>query len=83
METLNNLMPILVIGSLTLFMTLEYWRPYFKHGAGRGRQRARNIVIIAAGVLVSVAVGGVFSGTGGSKCGSTVEDAVREVVKPV
>jgi sterol desaturase/sphingolipid hydroxylase (fatty acid hydroxylase superfamily) len=61
METLNNLMPVLVIGSLTFFMTLEYWRPYFKHGAGRGRQRARNIVIIAAGVLVSVAVGGAFA----------------------
>ena len=61
METLNNLMPVLVIGSLTFFMTLEYWRPYFKHGAGRGMQRGRNIIIIATAVLVSVAVGGVFA----------------------
>jgi sterol desaturase/sphingolipid hydroxylase (fatty acid hydroxylase superfamily) len=58
-ETLGNLTPLIVIGGMTTFMTLETWRPYFKHGPGRGRQRWRNIGMIAISVLLSIAIGGV------------------------
>jgi sterol desaturase/sphingolipid hydroxylase (fatty acid hydroxylase superfamily) len=61
MDTLQNLAPILIIGSLTFFMTLEHWRPYFRQGEGRSRQRLRNVAIIATGAVVTVAVGALFA----------------------
>ena len=60
LETLNNLIPVLAIGSLALFMTLEVWIPYFKHGAGRGRQRLLNVGMIAIGFLLNALLGGLF-----------------------
>jgi len=58
LETLNNLFPLFIIGSIALFMTLEQRLPYFKHSAGRGRQRWRNVGMIAIGMLVNVALSG-------------------------
>jgi len=58
LDTLNNLMPLLMIGSLALFMTLEKYLPYFEHGPGRGRQRWRNIGMIAIAFVVNALVGG-------------------------
>jgi sterol desaturase/sphingolipid hydroxylase (fatty acid hydroxylase superfamily) len=60
METLNNLFPLLVIGSLSLFMTLEVWMPYFKHSAGRRRQRWRNVGMMSIGFFLNAVLGGVF-----------------------
>jgi sterol desaturase/sphingolipid hydroxylase (fatty acid hydroxylase superfamily) len=60
LETLNNLVPVLAIGSLALLMTLEVWIPYFRHSAGRGRQRLRNVGMIAIGFLLNALVGGLF-----------------------
>jgi sterol desaturase/sphingolipid hydroxylase (fatty acid hydroxylase superfamily) len=56
-ETLSNLPPLLIIGSLTVFMTLESVFPYFRHGAGRRRQRWHNVGMIAVAALVNAAVG--------------------------
>jgi thiosulfate reductase cytochrome b subunit len=47
LDFLNSLTPILVIGGLALFMTLETWMPYLKHGAARSRQRWHNLGMIA------------------------------------
>ena len=55
-ETLNAAMPFFVVGSLSIFMTVEVWRPYFLHGTGRTRQRWRNVAVIAIALFVSVAV---------------------------
>jgi sterol desaturase/sphingolipid hydroxylase (fatty acid hydroxylase superfamily) len=60
LETLSNLIPLLAIGSLALFMTLEIWIPYFRHSAARRRQRWRNVGMIAIGFLVNAVLGGVF-----------------------
>src|SRR5688572_9737645 len=57
-ETLSNLTPLVVIGSMTLFMTLESWRPYFPRSAERGRQRWRNLGMVAISMVVSVAISG-------------------------
>jgi sterol desaturase/sphingolipid hydroxylase (fatty acid hydroxylase superfamily) len=56
-DFLNSLIPILVIGGLALFMTLETWMPYFQHGAGRHRQRWRNVGMIAVAFVVNIALG--------------------------
>ena len=57
MQDLNALPPLLIVGSLTLFMTLESVFPYFKHGAGRRRQRWHNGGMIAVAALVNAAIG--------------------------
>jgi sterol desaturase/sphingolipid hydroxylase (fatty acid hydroxylase superfamily) len=59
LDILNNLTPVLVIGGLALFMTLERWTPYFQHSAGRSRQRWRNVGMIAVALVVNIALGGV------------------------
>ena len=56
-ETLNALPPLLIIGGLTIFMTLESGFPYFKHGAGRGGQRWHNVGMIVVAALVNAAIG--------------------------
>ena len=48
LKSLNDLTPVIAIGSLTIFMTLERWLPYFEHGAGRGRQRWHNLGMVYA-----------------------------------
>jgi sterol desaturase/sphingolipid hydroxylase (fatty acid hydroxylase superfamily) len=58
-ETLGNLTPLIIIGSMITFMSLETWRPYFKHSAGRGRQRLRNVGMIAISVVLAIVAGGV------------------------
>ena len=60
LETLNNLIPILAITSLALFMTLEIWVPYFKYGTDRGRQRWRNVGMVAIAFLLNAVLGGLF-----------------------
>jgi sterol desaturase/sphingolipid hydroxylase (fatty acid hydroxylase superfamily) len=56
-EVLNALPPLLIIGGLTLFMTLETVFPYFKHAAGRRKQRWHNLGMIAVAALVNAAIG--------------------------
>jgi len=57
-STLNNLTPVLAILSMATFMTLERWLPYFEHGVGRGRQRWRNLALVAIGFLINAVLGG-------------------------
>jgi sterol desaturase/sphingolipid hydroxylase (fatty acid hydroxylase superfamily) len=57
LEILNSLPPLLLIGGLTLFMTLETMLPYFKHGRGRRRQRWHNVGMIAIATLVNATLG--------------------------
>jgi sterol desaturase/sphingolipid hydroxylase (fatty acid hydroxylase superfamily) len=57
---LNNLTPVIAVGSMTLFMTLERWLPYFEHGAGRGRQRWHNLGMVAIAFLMNATLGGVI-----------------------
>jgi sterol desaturase/sphingolipid hydroxylase (fatty acid hydroxylase superfamily) len=56
-ETLNVLPPLLLIGGLTLFLTLETVFPYFEHGAGRRTQRWRNVGMIAIAAAMNAAIG--------------------------
>ena len=56
-DVLNALPPLLIIGGLTLFMTLESVYPLFKHGAGRRRQRWHNVGMIAVAALVNAVIG--------------------------
>ena len=46
LQWLNSLTPVIAIGSMTVFMTLERWLPYVEHGAGRGRQRWHNLGMV-------------------------------------
>jgi sterol desaturase/sphingolipid hydroxylase (fatty acid hydroxylase superfamily) len=57
LDTLNTLIPFIAVGSLAFFMTLEVWIPYFKHSAGRSRQRWRNVGMIAIAFLINAVVG--------------------------
>src|SRR5262245_49105478 len=59
LDILNNLPPVLVIGGLALFMTLERWIPYFQYSASRSRQRWRNVGMIAVAFVANVASGAV------------------------
>ncbi len=61
LETLNNLTPVLIIGSLALFMTVEKYLPYFEHGIGRGRQRWNNIGMIAIAFIINAVVGSMIA----------------------
>ena len=56
-ELLNSLPPFLLIGGLTLFMTLETLCPYFEHGAARRRQRWRNVAVIGVAAAMNAAIG--------------------------
>jgi hypothetical protein len=60
LNSLNNLTPVILIGSLALFMTLERWLPYFEHGVGRGRQRWHHLGMIAIAMLINATLGGVM-----------------------
>ena len=60
LNSLNNLTPVIAIGSLTIFMTLERWLPYFEHGAGRGRQRWHNVGMVLIAFLINATLGGVL-----------------------
>jgi sterol desaturase/sphingolipid hydroxylase (fatty acid hydroxylase superfamily) len=57
-ETLSNLTPAIILAGMTTFMTLETWRPYFRHGAGRRRQRWQNVGMIAISVPLGAVAGG-------------------------
>jgi hypothetical protein len=57
---LNNLTPVIAVGSIAIFMTLERWLPYFEHGAGRGPQRLHNLGIVAIAFLINATLGGVM-----------------------
>lgn len=61
LDTLNNLTPVLIIGSLAIFMTLEKYLPYFEHGMGRGKQRWHNIGMIAIAFLINAVVGSLIA----------------------
>ncbi|MBI5915399.1 MAG: sterol desaturase family protein [Bacteroidetes bacterium] len=61
LETLNNIAPLLIIGSLAIFMTVEKYLPYFEHGMGRGRQRWHNVGMIAIAFVVNAVVGGLIA----------------------
>jgi len=56
-STLNDLTPIIIIIFMALFMTLERYLPYFEHGAGRNKQRWRNLGIVALAFVLN----GLFS----------------------
>jgi sterol desaturase/sphingolipid hydroxylase (fatty acid hydroxylase superfamily) len=57
-DTLNSLTPLVIIVSMTLFLTLESWFPYFQHGTGRRKQRWRNLGMVAISMVVNVAITG-------------------------
>jgi branched-subunit amino acid transport protein AzlD len=52
LNALNNLTPVIAVGSMAVFMTLERWLPYFELGAGRGRQRWDNLGMVAIAFLL-------------------------------
>jgi sterol desaturase/sphingolipid hydroxylase (fatty acid hydroxylase superfamily) len=59
LDTLNNFLPLIILCFLTLFMTLETWRPYYKYGTDRRRQRMHNVCML----IITMAIGaltGVF-----------------------
>ena len=60
LRSLNNLTPVIAIGSLATFMTLERWLPYFEHGPGRGRQRWHNLGMVSIAFLINATLGGVM-----------------------
>ena len=60
LDTLNNLIPVIAVLSMATFMTLERWMPYFEHGVSRGRQRWRNLGIIAIGFAMNAVMGSVW-----------------------
>jgi sterol desaturase/sphingolipid hydroxylase (fatty acid hydroxylase superfamily) len=60
LRSLNDLTPVIAIGSLAIFMTLERWLPYFEHGAGRGRQRWHNLGMVAIAFLLNATLGGLM-----------------------
>jgi sterol desaturase/sphingolipid hydroxylase (fatty acid hydroxylase superfamily) len=60
LDSLNNLTPVIAVGSLAIFMTLERWLPYFEHGIGRGRQRWHNLGMVAIAFLINATLGGVM-----------------------
>ena len=57
LDTLNNLVPALVIGGLLFFMTWESWLPYFTHGPDRMRQRWRNLGMVAVAFVANLTLG--------------------------
>lgn len=57
-QSLNDLTPVIAIGSLATFMTLERWLPYFEHGAGRGPQRWHNLGMVLIAFLINATLGG-------------------------
>jgi sterol desaturase/sphingolipid hydroxylase (fatty acid hydroxylase superfamily) len=59
LDTLNNLTPVLLIGGLLFFMTLETWRPYFQHGPGRKRQRWHNVGMVGVAAVANLSLGAV------------------------
>jgi sterol desaturase/sphingolipid hydroxylase (fatty acid hydroxylase superfamily) len=59
LNRLNNLTPVIAVGSMTIFMTLERWLPYFEQGAGRGRQRWHNLGMVAIAFVLNATLGGV------------------------
>ena len=60
-DLLNTLTPVVAIGGLALFMTLERWLPYFEHGSGRGRQRWHNLGLVGIGFLMNAVLSGVLA----------------------
>jgi hypothetical protein len=60
LDSLNDLTPVVAVGSLAIFMTLERWLPYFEHGIGRGRQRWHNLGMVAIAFLINATLGGVM-----------------------
>ena len=60
LQLANNLTPVIAIGSLAIFMTLERWLPYFEHGPGRGRQRWHNLGMVLIAFLINARLGGVM-----------------------
>jgi len=57
---LNNLIPVVAIGGLALFMTLERWLPYLEHGPGRGRQRWHNVGMVSIAFVINATLGGII-----------------------
>jgi sterol desaturase/sphingolipid hydroxylase (fatty acid hydroxylase superfamily) len=60
LQRLNDLTPVIAIGSLTLFMTIERWLPYFDHGPGRGRQRWHNIGMVLIAFVINATLSGIM-----------------------
>lgn len=60
LNSLNDLTPVIAVGSLAIFTTLERWLPYFEHGAGRGRQRWHNFGMVSIAFLINATLGGLL-----------------------
>lgn len=58
LQSANNLTPVIAIASMTIFMTLERWLPYFEHGAGRGRQRWHNLGMVSIAFMINATLSG-------------------------
>jgi sterol desaturase/sphingolipid hydroxylase (fatty acid hydroxylase superfamily) len=60
LRSLNDLTPVIAIGSLAIFMTIERWLPYFEHAADRGRQRWHNLGMILVAFAINATLAGVL-----------------------
>ena len=60
LQWLNSLTPAIAIVSMTAFMTLERWLPYFEHGTGRGRQRWHNQGMVLIAILTNATFSGIM-----------------------
>lgn len=54
---LNDAIPVLIIGTLALFMTLEQWLPNLQMGSNRRRQRWRNVGLLVFAFVVNALIG--------------------------
>lgn len=60
-STLEQLVPLIIIVTLTVFMTLERWLPYLQHSAYRKKQRWHNVGNLIISFALNAALSGVIA----------------------
>lgn len=60
-STIEQAVPVIIIVSLTLFMTLESWLPYLEHSQYRKKQRWHNVGNLVVSFLLNALLSGVVS----------------------
>ena len=60
-SVLEQLVPVIIIVTLTVFMTLETWVPYFKHSTYRKKQRWHNVGNLTFSFVLNAALSGVIA----------------------
>lgn len=59
--TLEHLVPLIIIVTLTLFMSLETWIPFFQHSAYRKKQRWHNVANLVFSFVLNAGLSGVIA----------------------